>query len=237
MKKYKKSDSVSYTLGTTVTIELLINKPEYVTEVFIHSKQENNETLNKIMDLCNKNNILVTKNDKVFAVLSDKENCYVIGVFNKYDSIVDYSANHLVLVNPSNAGNLGTIMRTSLGFGIRDIMIVREAVDYFDPKTIRASMGAIFCLNVLLIDDIEEYLKKTTNRTLFPFMLNGKEGLDEINDTGTFTLIFGNEAKGLPKKYEEIGRSVVIKHSSLIDSLNLDNAVSIALYEFTKNKR
>lgn len=56
------------------------------------------------------------------------------------ETILD--GNHVVLVNPSNAGNLGTIIRSCIGFGVEDIAIILPAVDLFDPKTIRASMGA-----------------------------------------------------------------------------------------------
>ncbi|NLZ75908.1 MAG: TrmH family RNA methyltransferase, partial [Erysipelotrichia bacterium] len=47
---------------------------------------------------------------------------------------------------------------------------------------------------------------------------------------------FGNEATGLPSNYQNYGQSVLIKHLNTIDSLNLCNAVSIALYQFTKGR-
>ncbi len=50
-----------------------------------------------------------------------------------------------------------------------------------------------------------------------------------------FSLIFGNEATGLPKEFLNIGESVIISHSKNIDSLNLTIAASIAIYESTKN--
>ena len=43
-------------------------------------------------------------------------------------------------------GNLGTIMRTMVGFGMEDLAIIRPGVDAYDPKVIRASMGSIFHL-------------------------------------------------------------------------------------------
>ena len=51
-----------------------------------------------------------------------------------------------------------------------------------------------------------------------------------------YSLIFGPEASGLSDDFLEIGTPLIIKHNKMIDSLNLDNAVSIALYEFTKNE-
>ena len=74
------------------------------------------------------------------------------------------------------------------------------------------------------------------NRSFYPFMLKAKESLQTIKKSdGVFSLIFGNEGAGLPDTFLQVGTPVIIKHTKDIDSLNLDNAVAIALYEFTKN--
>ena len=235
MKKYKKSDLESYTLGTTLTLELLNKKLEYVTRVYIHSKQEKNETYLKIVDICKNNNIEIIYSDKIINNLSDKENCYIIGVFKKFDTKIDYTKNHIVLVNPENMGNLGTIIRSSVGFGLNNLVIIKPAVDIFNPKVIRSSMGAIFNLNFAYFDDFETYYKNSSNREFYPFMLKAKTNLKEVKPLNNYSLIFGPEASGLGDEFLQVGTPLIIKHTKNIDSLNLDNAVSIALYEFTKN--
>ena len=230
MKKYKKTDLESYTLGTTLTLYLLTKKVEYVTRVYIHSKQEKNEAYNKIIEICKNNKIEVIFSDKIINTLSDKDNCYVIGVFKKFKSDIDFTKNHIVLVNPSNMGNLGTIIRSSLGFNLNNLVIIKPGVDIFDPKVIRSSMGAIFSIN------FNDYYNLTKgNRTFFPFMLQATKNLKDITVPNCYSLIFGNEGSGLSGEFLNIGTPVIIKHNNSIDSLNLDNAVSIALYEFTKN--
>jgi len=54
--------------------------------------------------------------------------------------------NHIVLVEPRNMGNVGTIIRTMLGFGYRNLVMIGPAVDIFDPMVIRSTMGALFKL-------------------------------------------------------------------------------------------
>ncbi len=235
MKKYKKNDLESYTLGTTLTLELLNKKIEYVTRVYIHSKQEENETYRRIIDICNKNKIDVIYSDKVINNLSDKENCYVIGVFKKYRMNLSKDSNHIVLVNPSNMGNLGTIIRSSVGFNVSNIAIIKPGVDVYDPKVIRSSMGAIFNANIEYFESFNDYYSVYGNRNIYPFMLKAKTRLQDVKCERVFSLVFGNEATGLNDNYLEIGTPIIIKHSNKIDSLNLDNAVAIALYEFTKN--
>lgn len=237
MKKYKKSDGISYTLGMTLTMELLNKKIEYVSRVYIHSKLEKNDTYYKLIDICNKNNIEIIESDKTINNLSDKENCFVIGVFKKFKENINHDENHIVLVNPSNMGNLGTIIRSSIGFGINNLVIIKPGVDIFDPKVVRSSMGSIFNVNFKYYDTFDDYKNECINRDFFPFMLKAKTNLKDKVINNKFSLIFGNEARGLDDSYLSIGTPLIIKHSKNIDSLNLDNAVSIALYEFTKDKK
>lgn len=233
-KRYRKEDSVSYSLGITLTFELLKYKTEYVNRVFVHSAMKQGETLDKLEGLCKNAGIEVVYTDKIFNVLSQKENCYVIGEFRKFKGNLSKEKSHIVLVNPSNAGNMGTIMRSALGFGLNQMAIIRPAVDAFDPKTVRASMGAVFSTEFVYFDTFEEYQKVYGQRELYPFMLNAKSSLHEVKPQGIFSLIFGNEATGLPEEFEQIGTSVIIPHSKRIDSLNLPIAASIAMYETTK---
>ena len=209
-KRYRKEDAVSYSLGITLTFELLKFKAEYVNRIFIHSGMKQGETLDKLLLLCKENQIEVVYADKIFNVLSQKENCYVIGEFRKFQGILDKERSHIVLVNPSNAGNMGTIMRSALGFGMNQMAIIRPAVDAFDPKVVRASMGAIFSTDFVYFESFEEYQKQFGERELYPFMLDAKRSLHQVKPQGTFSLIFGNEATGLPAEFASIGTSVII---------------------------
>ena len=66
-------------------------------------------------------------------------------------------------------------------------------------------------------------------------MLKAKTNLKDIMPIDNYSLIFGNEGSGLPDSFLDVGTPLIIRHTKNIDSLNLDNAVSIALFEFTKN--
>lgn len=233
-KRYRKEDEVSYSLGITLTFELLKFKTEYVTRVFVHSGMKQGDTLDKLERLCMEASIEMIHTDKIFHVLSQKENCYVIGEFRKFSGSLSEDASHIVLVNPSNAGNMGTIMRSALGFGMNQMAIIRPAVDAFDPKVVRASMGSIFSNDFVYYDSFDEYITGFGDRELYPFMLDAKSSLHEVRPEGKFSLIFGNEATGLPPEFSQIGTSVIIPHSNRIDSLNLPIAASIAMYETTK---
>ncbi len=229
--RYSKELNYSYTFGAFPTFELVKFKAENVIKILLHSKLKISEEINSLIELCKRKNIAVEYDDKTIARVVDKENVFVLGVFKKYTNKLT-KGNNLVLVNPSDMGNLGTIMRTMLGFNITNLIIVKPAVDYFNPKVIRSSMGAIFSLNILEFENYQQYLK--TNTKKYAFMLNGKNALGSFKFSSPCDLVFGNEASGLPEDFMQAGESVVIRHSNKIDSLNLPISVGMALYEFNK---
>lgn len=233
IKTYKKDSFYSYTLGAFPTIELLKKHPKDVIKIILHSSFQNQDVINMINDL--RGNAEMQINDKLINKIAQKENCYVAAIFNKYGMSLDDNENHIVLVNPMNMGNFGTIVRSALGFGFKNIAIIKPAIDIFDPKSLRAAMGSFFSSNIVYFNSIEEYKKKHPNHTLHAFMLQAKSTLQDVtfNDKEKISLVFGNESSGLPDSYLD-NNSIIISHSNEIDSLNLPTAVGIALYECSK---
>ncbi|MCH5154103.1 MAG: TrmH family RNA methyltransferase [Clostridiales bacterium] len=227
VKKYKKTDEISYALGATVTMELLNRRPDLARCVYVSPKSD----VTAVTDRAREIGIPVIEGEKAFNILSPKENCYVIGEFNKFVGNAQNDRHHVVLVNPSNSGNLGTIIRDVAAFDCADLVIIRPAVDSFDPKTVRASMGALFNINIEHFDSFEEYLNKYNDRTVMPFMLSGSPFSKTVFDASKkYSLVFGNEATGLPESYGKYC-PVRIEQSNKVDSLNLSVAVSVALYK------
>ena len=239
--KYKKIYDYSYTLGAFPTLELINNKTENVLKILIHSSFKNEEVLNNIFIKLPKEKVEITSSNKIFNILSDKENVFIIGFFKKYHTNLDNNDDHILLDNPSNMGNLGTMIRSSLGFNIKNIAIITPGVDYFDPKVIRSSMGSIFSINIEYFNSLKEYKEKYKNHIIYSFMLQTDKYLDNYKFNFKkdlySTLAFGNEATGLNYDLYKNENPIKINISSKIDSLNITNALTIATYEFDKQKR
>lgn len=235
IKPYKKAFDYSYTLGAFPTVELIKCCPNQVREVLVHSTFPEVEM---IKELCRTANIPVHTNDKLIARLSDKENVFVVGIFDKYQQVLNNKNSQLVLVNPSNMGNVGTIIRTAVGFGIRDIALISPAVDVFNPKVVRSSMGALFRLRHQYFDSFEEYRAANSEQEVFTFMLNGDQQLtvDNCPKPDLFSLVFGNEATGLPDEFKQVGTSILIPQTPEVDSLNLTIAAGIGMFMFTRGR-
>ena len=235
MKIYKKNDETSYTLGVFPTFELLKKRPQDVIRVVVHSSIIQNKGYPLIQELCQQYHIHIEIHDKTIDKLSPKNNCFAIGVFKKYSDQIQ-EGNHVVLVNPMDMGNMGTMMRTMLGFGYLHLVIIRPAVDIFDPKVIRASMGAIFHLNIQYYDNFESYYQEYKYHEFYPFMLKGAKNIHQISTNNVHSLVFGNESSGLDDTYLNYGQSVFIPHSETIDSLNLSMALGLTLFHFSKEQ-
>lgn len=230
---YKSDNIHTYGLGATVAMEYLLKNRDVVKGIILHPGFRSEETIAKIKDICG-NDIPISTEEKPFNILSKKDNCFVICVIEKKKVRLN-DGNHMVLVNPSNCGNLGTIVRSCLGFGVQDIAIVgKTAADPFDPKTIRASMGACASVRIEVFNEFSEYAERFSSNNLYPFMLDGSTKLQETTINKPFSLIMGNEATGLNPSFQKIGQPIRIEHTSNIDSLNITIAASIGLYEATK---
>ena len=142
-----------------------------------------------------------------------------------------------MLHNPGDSGNVGTILRTALGLGIEDVALIRPCADLFDPKTVRASMGSLFQLRVKVYDRFEDYRAAYPERKLYPFMLDASVPLQEAVKVKppVWTLVFGNEGRGLPKEFASLGQAVRIESNDRVDSLNLAIAAGIGIYQFRMN--
>lgn len=231
-KAYKKELEISYTSGAYATFELLKKRASDAECVYIHSDYRDDDGLS---ELCNALNVPLVQSDKAFSILNQKGNSYVLGVFRKYADALAVDEPHIVLVNPSDMGNLGTIIRTMAGLNLRNLAVIEPAADVWNPKTVRASMGSLFHIRQCVYASFDEYRTQYPLHTLFPFMLTGSIAPEDAPPCPLFTLIFGNEASGLCEAFAHIGQSVKIPLSTDLDSFNLSIAAGIGMYAFARN--
>lgn len=234
-KKYKKDFAHSYALGPFPTFELLESRPQAAHAVYYSESFREKE---KLAALCTERGVPCYCSEKALERISQKEVCYAAAEFQKYPGQLHAERPHVALVEPSDMGNLGTIERTLLGFGVKDLAIIGEtAADHWNPKAVRASMGALFRLEVQYFPDFESYLAAFgKGRDIFPFMLDGGTVLEPrtVPETRLYTLVFGNEAAGLPATFQTYGKSLFIRQSDEVDSLNLAVAVAVGTFLFTQ---
>lgn len=236
LSAYKSDLDYSYAPGIFPSMECLTHRPEQVRRLLLHSSAAGREGADRLRALADRLGVRAEEADRALSRISGKENCYAAAVFGKFEDTPDAGKPHVVLHNPGDTGNIGTILRTALGLGIEDAALIRPCADLFDPRTVRASMGSLFSLRVRVYDDFEEYRKAFPERKLYPFMLDASVPLREAAEDRpeVFSLVFGNEGRGLPPEFASIGQAVRIESNDRVDSLNLAAAAAIGIYEFMR---
>jgi TrmH family RNA methyltransferase len=235
INRYKSNSETSYALGATLVFELIKTSPNLLKRVFISPNLDKNSSdIQEILAFCESNKIETIESEKPFNILSPKGNTFVIAEFKKQNQNLNPSEDHVVLVNPSDAGNIGTIIRSAVGFGYKNLAIVSPAVDVYNPKAIRASMGAVFHINICYFNCFDEYMKNFPDHHRFAFMLRNATDFSKTEIASPYSLIFGNESSGLPDNFADFCTSVKIPQSENIDSLSLPMAATLAMYVHRK---
>ena len=223
MNRYNLNDKTSYCLGMSLTIEALLHIPEYISHIILSDKVIKNRQFEQLQNLSDKHNIKLIYDNNQIEKLSLKENCYCIGFFNKYESKLE-SDRHILLYQFKDYGELGTIIRSSVSFDFKDIVIIDSDIDYFDPRCIRASMGSIFHCNIVRYKTIEDYLKDY-NYNLYPFVSDSDKDLESLKPIRPYALLLSEDYYGLDHM-----NGYSIKHHQL-DEISLSIRSSIILHK------
>lgn len=167
--------------------------------------------------------------EALFNKLSSMASPDGIGAVIKKKEAGEISSSKILLLDGINdPGNLGTMVRSAEAFGFRDIILMPGTVDIYNEKTLRASMGSVFRLNIReeTHDDIKKL--KPSYRVLSADM----DGLDirDYKKDSKIILAIGNEANGLSKAMRNITDDFVkIPMEGEIESLNAAIASSIIM--------
>ena len=238
LKPYQTDLPYSYATGVFPSLQLMTTAPERASRLLV-SERATGEGVEKLRALCQAHAVREEIADKVLLRISGKQNCFADVVFEKWQAQLQPDRPHVVLHHPMDEGNLGTIQRTMLGLGLVDIAVIRPAADPFEPKVVRAAMGAVFSLRLKQYDNFDQYRSEFPAHALYPFMLDGAVTLETAVRTvqRPYALVFGNEGSGLPPEFATLGQAVRIPHSDAIDSLNVAVAAAIGAYAFVHAKQ
>ncbi len=173
-----------------------------------------NQDLKKISDIKTSQGILALVN------ISQYQNKQLASISNE---------NIIILDGVQDSGNLGTIFRTCVWFGIKSIILTSNSIDPFNLKCIRSGMGSHFYLQNIIQTGPEEVIQYLTdnNYNIIVADLEGKN-ISNLNIENKWALILGSEAHGVSKCFNKFER-VTINKFGKIESLNVSIACGIFL--------
>lgn len=146
----------------------------------------------------------------------------------------------LFLENLRDPGNLGTIIRTAEGAGATGIIASKESVDLFNPKVVRSTMGSIFRIPVIYVDDIITCILNAKKHSIKVYAtdLQGVYEYDKEIYPKKSAIIIGNEANGITKEVRNTADLLIkIPMCGNVESLNAGIAAGIVMYEIYRQKR
>lgn len=146
----------------------------------------------------------------------------------------------ILLENLQDPGNLGTIFRTGEGAGVDGIIMSSQTVDVYNPKTIRSTMGSVYRVPFLYVDDICETIRILQKYEIgvYAAHLNGTKYYDTYDYCKGTAFLIGNESGGLREETADCaGQYLKIPMEGKVESLNAAVASSILLYEANRQRR
>lgn len=184
--------------------------------------------------------------DTVFAYVSDTKTpqgvlCVVEQPQYTLEEVIGNANPHLlVLDNLQDPGNLGTILRTAEGAGVTGIILSKDCVDIFNPKVIRSTMGSIYRMPFLYVEDLIATIAQMKEKGIRTFAahLQGKNDYDEADYTGGCAFFIGNEGNGLRDEVaNQADEWIQIPMHGQVESLNAAIAASVLMFEAARQRR
>ena len=141
----------------------------------------------------------------------------------------------IILDGIQDPGNLGTILRTCVWYGIKSIILTSNTIDPFNLKCIRSGMGAHFYLNNIVQDNHTNVLKflKNNYKTIYIADMKGSN-LEKIKPNTNWALILGSEAHGVNDDFKQF-KHITINKIGQLESLNVSVAAGIIINKLINN--
>ena len=141
----------------------------------------------------------------------------------------------LVLENMRDSGNMGTVIRTAEGLGIKNIVLSGDCVDIYNPKTIRASMGSAFRVRPVRMT-VEQVKSYTEEHGMSFYVTALSESSEDIRkkDLKNAAVLIGNEALGATPEALKAADGHIIIPIQTAQSFNASVAAAIVLWEMAR---
>lgn len=178
----------------------------------------------------------IVVNDRIFKELTSQENSQgVILVYPYCETNIEKINNNIIVLDKiQDPGNLGTIIRVADAAGFKDIILTKGSVDCYNEKCVRSSMGSIFNMNIVYMEELQliQFLKEKKYKFLVTALENNSIEYTDITLSEKNAIIFGSEGNGVSDNFlKAADETVIIPIYGSAESLNVAMASGIILYK------
>lgn len=146
----------------------------------------------------------------------------------------------LLLEDIQDPGNLGTMIRTGEGAGVDGVIMSKGTVDVYNPKTIRSTMGSLYRVPFLYVEEIEQAVRmlQAHQISVYAAHLKGKKYFNRVSYENGSAFLIGNEGNGLTEETAELADCYLkIPMEGNLESLNAAVAAALLLYQASGYRR
>ncbi|MBR2459628.1 MAG: RNA methyltransferase [Clostridia bacterium] len=167
----------------------------------------------------------------IFCVAKSLDKLHKINIIYGSDS----SERILLLDGLRDPGNLGTVLRTAAAFGCDEVILSNDCADIYNPRTVRAAMGAVFRQKTVTVNDmpgtVSELIRRG-RRVLCATLDETAVSLTDIDVCHSVAFVIGNEGSGIRRDVIDASSgSVIIPMLPGAESLNASAAATVLLWE------
>ncbi len=184
----------------------------------------------------------ISVSDKIFNIITQVTNPQGIMAIiekNAQDAQIDYTQDIIVVLDDvQDPGNLGTILRTVDSIGLNQIIVSKGTADAFNSKVVRSTMGAIFRIKIIEVENIAQAIKEMRKHH-FKLMVTSLQTENSIYDIdfNKKIIVIGNEANGVSKEIQDMAdEKAKIPMLGRTESLNASVAAGVVMYEYVRQK-
>ena len=168
--------------------------------------------------------------EAVMKKLSGLENAPKVHAIVKKNVTNNIKGNVIILDNLKDPGNIGTIIRSAVAFNYETIIISPNSADVYNIKTIRATEGMLYKINIV-IKNLNEIIPDLKNKGYKIVGTDVQKGSHPYKISGAHALIIGSEAKGMSDDVKKLcDEFFYIPMSEKCESLNAGVSASILMY-------
>lgn len=223
--------------GLRFVNEAIVSK--FDIKYIILNETKRQEILEKL-EYSNDSYKVIILSSELFNKLSETHNSQgIMACMYMKDISKDFNFNngiYFLIDKIQDPGNLGTIIRTAVAVNALGVIILKGTVDLYNNKVLRSTMGAIFNMNIYLVNDYLDIISLTNNgfRLLISDICEGNAYYNE-NLRHKVIVAVGNEANGFSAGINQVNYSKIhIPMFNNLESLNVAQALSIIAFDYLR---
>ena len=227
-------------------LNLAVNNGVQLHSLFVHEEASLQEDSKPVIDqTCDelKDVQVFEVTDRVFQSMCYRSNSGLVAVAHKHDTKLErfeVSDRAMLVICSSfeKPGNLGAVMRSADAVGAHAVIIENPILDVFNPNVVRASIGTLFTIPVILaeFDTLTPWLHDR-GISVIATSPDSDTIFTDYKYPDRLAITIGNEASGLDERWFQVARDVVsIPQHGQADSLNAAMSATLVLYEVVRQR-